>query len=159
MKIIQTFINQTFKQMETKVKGNNALKSEATEIEKKSHLSVVKNDVADNATGKSEETQKIENKEHVKVEVKPLSFEEIRAKGTNLFNLSAKYDQVKAKADELKKFKILHNQDVAQIQLIDALGSTFTSGNPKAISKFIAYCGEELETALKEVEDEMRKIA
>ena len=88
-----------------------------------------------------------------------MTFEQIRTKGTMLFNLSAKYDQVKAKADELSKFKILHNKDVAQIQLKDALGNTFISGNPKAIGKFIAYCSEELQTALQEVEEEMRKIA
>lgn len=142
----------------TKTKGNTALKSEAVETEK-AVLTVIKNEVAEIATEKSEETQEPEIKQPVQVEVKALTFEEIRTKGAMLFNLSAKYDQVKAKADELSKFKILHNKDVAQIQLKDALGNTFISGNPKAIGKFIAYCSEELQTALQEVEDEMRKIA
>jgi len=145
--------------METNVKGNTALKGDATANSFKAKMTVIKNDVTEKVTVKSEESQESETKQPVKVEVKPLTFEEIRAKGTNLFNLSAKYDQVKAKADELKKFKILHNKDVAQIQLKDAQGNTFISGNPKAIGKFIAFCSEELETTLKEVEEEMRKIA
>ena len=142
-----------------KMLGNTALKSETIENSKKAVLTVIKNEVAELATVKSEETQELEIKQPVQVEVKALTFEQIRTKGTMLFNLSAKYDQVKAKADELSKFKILHNKDVAQIQLKDALGNTFISGNPKAIGKFIAYCSEELQTALQEVEEEMRKIA
>jgi len=92
-------------------------------------------------------------------EVKTISFEEIRDKGKTLFQLGCKYDEVKAKSDELKSFKISHNKDIAKIVLSDANGKSFTSGNPKAISKFIDFCNEQMNLNLVELETEMRKLA
>jgi hypothetical protein len=90
---------------------------------------------------------------------KPLSFEQIREKGETLFNLLQKFDEVKAKADELKSFKISHNNENAKIVISDATGRSFVSANPKAISKFIDYCSEQMGETLQGLETEMRKLA
>ncbi len=141
----------------TNVKGNTALKSETTE---KTTLTVVKptESVLTPIVEIKEVKEPIATVEPV-AEVKPLTFEEIRDKGKTLFSLGCKYDEVKAKADELKTFKISHNKDIAKIVVSDANGKSFTSGNPKAIAKFIEFCSEQMNLNLSELETEMRKIS
>lgn len=142
----------------TNLKGNTALKSETTE---KATLTVVKptESVLTPVMEIKEVKEPIATVEPVAEVVKPLSFEEIRDKGKTLFSLGCKYDEVKAKADELKTFKISHNKDIAKIVVSDANGKSFTSGNPKAIAKFIEFCSEQMAVTLSELETEMRKIS
>jgi len=145
------------------VKGNTALKSD----QKVFMVTVPKNEV-------SEKVLKLEAVAEVKPEPKPetvpapvavpeqpkpLSFEQIREKGETLFNFLQKFDEVKAKADELKSFKISHNNENAKIVISDATGRSFVSANPKAISKFIEYCSEQMNETLQGLETEMRKLA
>jgi len=142
----------------TNVKGNTALKSETTE---KTTLTVVKptETILTPVKDVEEVKEPIATIEPVAEVVKPLTFEEIRDKGKTLFSLGCKYDEVKAKADELKTFKISHNKDIAKIVVSDANGKSFTSGNPKAIAKFIDFCSEQMNLTLSELETEMRKIS
>ena len=118
-----------------------------------------KNDLVKNKEEIKEVKEPIATVEPVAEVVKPLTFEEIRDKGKTLFSLGCKYDEVKAKADELKTFKISHNKDIAKIVVSDANGKSFTSGNPKAIAKFIEFCSEQMNLNLSELETEMRKIS
>lgn len=151
--------------MTNNAKGNTALKSDVKEVA--TAMKVVKTDVLP-AKVETKPEPKPEQKSEVKEELKPvqeaepqksLSFEQIREKGETLFQLLQKFDEVKEKADELKSFKISHNNENAKIVISDATGRSFVSGNPKAISKFIEYCSEQMCEILTGLEAEMRKLA
>ena len=107
-----------------------------------------------------ETTIKTETPEAVStVVINPPTLEELKDKGKTLYILAEKYDEVKAKADHLRNFKLTHQKDVAKIVLSDADGQTFSSSNPKAIAKFIDFCGEQFENTLSELETEIRKVS
>lgn len=147
--------------MTNNVKGNTALKGEVKEVA--NALKVVKSEILP-AKAESKPEPKPEVKEEVKpVQAaepqKPLSFDQIREKGETLFQLLQKFDEVKEKSDELKSFKISHNNENAKIVISDATGRSFASGNPKAISKFIEFCSEQMAETLSSLETEMRKLA
>jgi len=141
------------------VNGYTALKSD--EKKEAVKMTVVKNEV------KIEKADLSESKEKVKPmhdEIKPdhqksLSFDQIREKGEMLFQLLQKFDEVKKKSDDLKSFKISHNNDLASIIISDASGRSFKSQNSKAISKFIDFCGAQMSDTLIDLENEMRKLA
>ena len=149
----------------TNLRGNTAVKSDVKEVA--NALKVVKSEILP-ATNESKPEPKPDPKPEVKEEVKlvqaeelkkPLSFDQIREKGETLFQLLQKFDEVKEKSDELKSFKISHNNENAKIVISDATGRSFASGNPKAISKFIEFCSEQMAETLSSLETEMRKLA
>ncbi len=93
-------------------------------------------------------------------EVKPvLTFQELRDKGKTLFMLGDKWEEVKGKQEQLRSFRLTHQNEQAKIVLSDAEGRTFASSNPKAIAKFIEFCSEQFENTLSELETEIRKIS
>jgi hypothetical protein len=144
----------------TKVIGNTALKSD----EKVFMVTVPKNEVKTQLKPVAETKPEpapapAPTPGPVNEQPKPITFEQIREKGETLFNLLQKFDEVKAKADELKSFKISHNNENAKIIISDATGRSFASANPKAISKFIDYCSEQMSETLQGLETEMRKLA
>ena len=144
--------------MTNNVKGNTALKGD--EKKEAVKMTVVKSDVLPVQAAAEPKPEVLPVQEEVKQEQpKPLSFEQIREKGQNLFNLMQKYDDVKGKAEDLKSFELLHNEEMASIVISDVKGRSFTSRNPKAIAKFIEFCGEQLTETLNSLETEMRKLA
>ncbi len=127
--------------MKTEVKGNTAVKSEKTGNSKNANLSVVKNDVAENANQKTE--------------VQP-SFEDMRRKAVLTINLSDKLTEVKEKSSKFQGFKHSSN---AYLSLTDDKGVSVTTYNPRVLERVQLIISEEYNIAIEAVEVELKNLA
>lgn len=88
-----------------------------------------------------------------------LSIDDIKRKAELLTRLSVRYDELVEQRKRMENFSISHDNETAEILLLDAKGETFKSHSTNAISKFIEYCQEEFSKAIAQKEKEMREIA
>ena len=106
---------------------------------------------------KSEETtNEVKPTEQVKT---ILTIDEIKRKNEVLRRLTAKYDLLQDKRRRVENFAISHDQDTASVTVSDATGEVFESNSPKTINKLIEFWKEEFNSALSEVEKEIRENA
>lgn len=90
-------------------------------------------------------------------QVKPQpTIEEIKRKNEILRRLTAKYDVLQEKRQRVENFEISHDQDTASVTVSDATGEVFESNSPKTIGKLIEFWKEEFNSALLELEKEIR---
>lgn len=116
---------------------------------------------------KAEKNNEEENKEDLvqkqevpaQQEQKPrfLTMEELTDKAERLHLLKTKYQEVKGKRKQLENFSISHDQNNAQLTLVDAKGASIATSNPVSINKLLVDWMEELNIALSNVENDMRK--
>lgn len=86
-----------------------------------------------------------------------LTMEELTDKAERLHLLRTKYQEVKEKRKQLENFSISHDQNNAQLTLVDAKGASITTSNPTSIGKLLIDWMAELNSALSNVENDMRK--
>lgn len=86
-----------------------------------------------------------------------LTMEELTDKAERLHLLKTKYQEVKEKRKQLENFSISHDQNNAQLTLVDAKGASITTSNPTSIGKLLIDWMAELNSALSNVENDMRK--
>ena len=98
-----------------------------------------------------------EPKEIVAMLPRALTMEELTDKAERLHLLKLKYDEVKAKRKQLENFSISHDQNNAQLTLVDAKGASITTSNPQSIGKLLVDWMADLNTHLTCVENDMRK--
>jgi len=89
---------------------------------------------------------------------KILSIEELKNKTSVLEALSEKHDSIKAKIEELKKFKVLHEESEASISIEDVNGLSFESSNPRVIAQVIELWKQEFATAKADIETKMQEV-
>lgn len=107
---------------------------------------------------KEEKKEEIETKIPIPQEQKRvLTMEELTDKAERLHLLKTKYQEVKDKRKQLENFSISHDQNNAQLTLVDAKGSSITTSNPTSIGKLLIDWMAELNSALSNVENDMRK--
>ena len=148
------FVNEVIEKVTTPSAGEVAEEVNTNTVETTATVEVVA-EVTETAEVETVEPTAVVETEVVKVP----TLEELKDKGKTLYILAEKHEEVKAKADHLRNFKLTHQKDVAKIVLSDADGQTFSSSNPKAIAKFIDFCGEQFENTLSELETEIRKVS
>lgn len=98
-----------------------------------------------------------EPKEIVAMLPRALTMEELTDKAERLHLLKLKYEEVKAKRKQLENFSISHDQNNAQLTLVDAKGASITTSNPQSIGKLLVDWMADLNTHLTCVENDMRK--
>lgn len=86
-----------------------------------------------------------------------LTMDEIDDKAERLYLLRTKRQEIKDKRKQLEKFTISHDQNNAQLTLIDAKGLSITTSNPQSIGKLLVDWMGDLDSHLAGVEEEMRK--
>ncbi|MBP1593020.1 MAG: hypothetical protein H6Q12_38 [Bacteroidetes bacterium] len=105
------------------------------------------------------EKKKVEEQNEIAVipQTRALTMEELTDKAERLHLLKLKYEEVKAKRKQLENFSISHDQNNAQLTLIDAKGASITTSNPQSIGKLLIDWMADLNTHLASVENDMRK--
>ncbi len=98
-----------------------------------------------------------EPKEIVAMLPRALTMEELTDKAERLHLLKLKYEEVKAKRKQLENFSISHDQNNAQLTLVDAKGASITTSNHQSIGKLLVDWMADLNTHLSSVENDMRK--
>lgn len=98
-----------------------------------------------------------EPKEIVAMLPRALTMEELTDKAERLHLLKLKYEEVRAKRKQLENFSISHDQNNAQLTLVDAKGASITTSNPQSIGKLLVDWMADLNTHLTCVENDMRK--
>lgn len=105
----------------------------------------------------STEEVKPETQPQVEPQPKRLSMDEIDDKAEKLYLLRTKRQEIKDKRKQIEKFTISHDQNNAQLTLIDAKGLSITTSNPQSIGKLLVDWMGDLDTCLATVEEDMRK--
>ena len=105
------------------------------------------------------EVKPAEEVKPVETTVTQLTIEDIKRKNEVLRRLTAKYDLLQDKRRRVENFAISHDQDTASVTVSDATGEVFESNSPKTINKLIEFWKEEFNSALSEVEKEIRENA
>lgn len=113
-------------------------------------MQVVKNEKTTPKTEANKETLKAE--EH-----KFPTIEEIKRKNEVLRRLTERYDSLQDKRRRVENFHISHDRDTATVTVEDASGEVFESNSPKTIGKLIDFWKEEFNSALADLEKEIRE--
>lgn len=110
---------------------------------------------------KTQQVEELKPAEQLPIETaKPLlTIEEIKRKNEVLRRLTAKYDALQGKRERVENFEISHDQDTASVTVSDATGEVFESNSPKTIGKLIEFWKDEFNTAISEIEKEIRMNA
>lgn len=87
---------------------------------------------------------------------KQMSIDALMDKADRSYLLRQKYQEVKEKRRLLDSFAISHDQDNAQLTLIDAKGLRISTSNPATIGKLLADWMIDLNIHLKKTEGEIR---
>lgn len=100
-------------------------------------------------------------KEEVKVQEAPttpkrLSIDELTDKADRVYLLKKKYQEIREKRKQLESFTISHENDNAQLNLIDANGLSISTSNPVAIGKLLTDWMIDLNNHLSKTESEIR---
>lgn len=85
-----------------------------------------------------------------------LSMEELSEKVDRLHLLRLKHLEIKEKRKQLESFAISHDNNNAQLTLVDANGLSISTSNPQSIGKLIIDWTAELNTVLGKVEEDIR---
>lgn len=133
------------------MKENSTARKEQTSTVPALHIMPKTNDV--NESKSAEEVKPVETT------VTQLTIEDIKRKNEVLRRLTAKYDLLQDKRRRVENFAISHDQDTASVTVSDATGEVFESNSPKTINKLIEFWKEEFNSALSEVEKEIRENA
>ena len=108
------------------------------------------------STNPTEEV-KSETQPQVEQQPKRLTMDEIDDKAERLYLLRTKRQEIKDKRKQIEKFTISHDQNNAQLTLVDAKGLSITTSNPQSIGKLLVDWMGDLDTCLATVEEDMRK--
>lgn len=85
-----------------------------------------------------------------------LSMEELSEKVDRLHLLRLKHLEIKEKRKQLESFAISHDNNNAQLTLVDANGLSISTSNPQSIGKLIIDWTAELNSVLGKVEEDIR---
>lgn len=88
---------------------------------------------------------------------KRLSIDELTDKADRIYLLKKKYQEIREKRKQLESFTISHENDNAQLNLIDANGLSISTSNPVAIGKLLTDWMLDLNTHLAKTEGDIRK--
>lgn len=88
---------------------------------------------------------------------KRLTMEELNDKADRLYLQRQKYQTIKEKIKQLESFTISHDNNNAQLTLIDANGLSIKTSNPQSIGKLLTDWMADLVLHLGVIENEMRK--
>ena len=88
---------------------------------------------------------------------KRLTMEELNDKADGLYLQRQKYQTIKEKIKQLESFTISHDNNNAQLTLIDANGLSIKTSNPQSIGKLLTDWMADLVLHLGVIENEMRK--
>ena len=83
--------------------------------------------------------------------------EELNDKADRLYLQRQKYQTIKEKIKQLESFTISHDNNNAQLTLIDANGLSIKTSNPQSIGKLLTDWMADLVLHLGVIENEMRK--
>lgn len=87
----------------------------------------------------------------------PISIEKLADKAERLFLLKQKYQEIKDKRKQVDNFAIAHDNNNAQLNLVDANGMSIKTSNPISIKKLLSDWVIDLDAHLSRVEMDMRK--
>lgn len=87
-----------------------------------------------------------------------VDFSALMEKTDKLAALKEKYQELTGKRKSLDLFAISHDNQNAQIQIVDAKGQSFESSNPKCIKEVIDIWMKDFAKAIEETEKEIRKL-
>lgn len=87
---------------------------------------------------------------------KRLSIDELTDKADRIYLLKKKYQEIREKRKQLESFTISHENDNAQLNLIDANGLSISTSNPVAIGKLLTDWMLDLNTHLAKTEGDIR---
>ena len=81
---------------------------------------------------------------------KKMSIDELTDKAERVYMLQNKYSEIRSKRKQLQAFVLKHEEETAQLTLVDV------THNPTAIKNLLADWGKDLNSKLKEVENNLR---
>ena len=87
---------------------------------------------------------------------KKMSIDELTDKAERVYMLQNKYSEIRSKRKQLQVFVLKHEEETAQLTLVDARGMSIVTHNPTAIKNLLADWGKDLNSKLKEVENNLR---
>ena len=87
---------------------------------------------------------------------KKMSIDELSDKAERVYMLQNKYAEIRSKRKQLQTFVLKHEEETAQLTLVDAKGMSIVTHNPTAIKNLLADWGKDLNNKLKEVEASLR---
>ncbi|MCM0721592.1 hypothetical protein NBH15_25400 [Parabacteroides sp. W1-Q-101] len=87
-----------------------------------------------------------------------VDFSALMEKTDKLAALKEKYQELTGKRKSLDLFAISHDNQNAQIQIVDAKGQSFESSNPKCIKEVIDIWMKDFAKAIEETEKEIRNL-
>lgn len=87
---------------------------------------------------------------------KKMSIDELTDKAERVYMLQNKYSEIRSKRKQLQAFVLKHEEETAQLTLVDARGMSIVTHNPTAIKNLLADWGKDLNSKLKEVENNLR---
>ena len=82
--------------------------------------------------------------------------DELTDKAERVYMLQNKYSEIRSKRKQLQAFVLKHEEETAQLTLVDARGMSIVTHNPTAIKNLLADWGKDLNSKLKEVENNLR---
>lgn len=106
---------------------------------------------------KKKEEAKVEEEPKQVTQKMPISIEKLADKAERLFLLKQKYQEVKDKRKQVDNFAISHDNNNAQLTLVDANGMSIKTSNPASIKKLLDDWVIDLDAHLSRVEKEMRQ--
>lgn len=86
---------------------------------------------------------------------KKMSIDELTDKAERVYMLQNKYSEIRSKRKQLQAFVLKHEEETAQLTLVDARGMSIVTHNPTAIKNLLADWGKDLNSKLKEVENNL----
>lgn len=89
---------------------------------------------------------------------KEKSIDEITADIEKLELLRKKHIEIREKISLVDKFVISHDNNNAQLSIIDASSNRISTGNPKSIAQVLKIWTDDLKTALLQKEQEIRNL-
>ena len=87
-----------------------------------------------------------------------IDFSALMERTDKLAALKEKYQEFTGKRKSLDLFAISHDNQNAQIQIVDAKGQSFESSNPKCIKEVIDIWMKDFARAIEETEKEIRNL-
>mgnify|MGYP006977329386 FL=1 len=85
-----------------------------------------------------------------------MSIDALMDKADKLYLQRQKYQEIREKRKQLETFTISHDNNNAQLTLVDATGRTISTSNPISIGKLLTDWMGDLNNHLKKIEDEIR---
>lgn len=106
--------------------------------------------------GEKPKAEKTEQPTTTAPKPKKMSIDELSDKAERVYMLQNKYSEIRSKRKQLQTFVLKHEEETAQLTLIDAKGMSIVTHNPTAIKNLLADWGKDLNSKLKEVEASLR---